>query len=54
VLERWQIRTVLLPTGSTATSLLRELPQEWQLTYEDSVAVVFEKREPSSAGPRDH
>jgi hypothetical protein len=24
--------------------LLRELPQDWHITYEDKVAVVFEKR----------
>jgi hypothetical protein len=44
VLERWQIRTALLPAGDTLASLLRELPQEWQLVYEDKVAVVFERR----------
>jgi hypothetical protein len=44
VLEQWQIRTALLPAGDTLASLLRELPQEWQLVYEDKVAVVFERR----------
>lgn len=44
VLEQWQIRTALLPAGDTLTSLLRELPGEWQPVYEDKVAVVFEKR----------
>jgi hypothetical protein len=43
VLDGWQIRTVLLPTGSTLANLLRELPQEWRVVYEDEVAVVFEK-----------
>ena len=43
VLDGWQIRTVLLPTGSTLANLLRELPQEWRVVYEDKVAVVFEK-----------
>jgi hypothetical protein len=44
VLKEWQIRTVLLPPGSTLANLLRELPQGWHITYEDKVAVVFEKR----------
>ena len=44
VLEKWQIRTVLVPAGSTLANLLPELPQEWRLTYTDKVAVVFEKR----------
>jgi hypothetical protein len=39
-----QLRTILLPADSTLANLLRELPQEWQLTYEDKVAVVFERR----------
>ena len=44
VLEKWRIRAVLLPAGSTLANLLPELPQEWRLTYTDKVAVVFEKR----------
>jgi hypothetical protein len=44
VLEEWKIQTVLLPPGSTLANLLRELPQDWHITYEDKVAVVFEKR----------
>jgi hypothetical protein len=44
VLKEWQIQTVLLPTGSTLANLLRELPRAWHITYEDKVAVVFEKR----------
>ena len=44
VLDDWQIRTVLLPPGSSLANLLRQLPQDWQVTYEDSVAVVLEKR----------
>ena len=43
-LKEWQIRTALLPTGSTLANLLRELPQDWRVAYEDKVAVVFEKR----------
>lgn len=44
VLNEWQVQTALLPTGSTLANLLRELPQDWQVTYEDKVAVVFERR----------
>ena len=44
VLKDWQIRTALLPTDSTLANLLRELPQDWRLAYEDKVAVVFERR----------
>jgi hypothetical protein len=43
-LEDWRIRTALLPTGSTLANLLRELPQDWRVAYEDNVAVVFEGR----------
>jgi hypothetical protein len=44
VLEEWGIRTALLPTDSTLANLLRELPREWRVVYEDKVAVVFERR----------
>jgi hypothetical protein len=44
VLEQWQIRTALLPTDSTLANLLREVPQDWRVAYEDKVAVVFERR----------
>ena len=44
VLESWKIRTALLPTDSTLANLLRELPQDWRVVYEDKVVVVFEKR----------
>jgi hypothetical protein len=44
VLKEWQIRSVLLPTGATLANLLRELPRDWYITYEDKVAVVFERR----------
>jgi hypothetical protein len=44
VLELWQIRLVLMPTDSTLANLLREVPQEWRVAYEDKVAVVFERR----------
>jgi hypothetical protein len=44
VLEEWRIRTALLPTDSTLANLLRELPRDWGVAYEDKVAVVFERR----------
>jgi hypothetical protein len=44
VIDRWQIRTALLPRDSTLAGLLRELPGDWRLTYEDKVSVVFERR----------
>jgi hypothetical protein len=44
VLEQWQIRTALLPTDSTLANLLRELPRDWRVAYEDKEAVVFERR----------
>jgi hypothetical protein len=43
-LRQWQIRTALLPSGSTLANLLREVPQDWRIVYEDKVGVVFEKR----------
>jgi hypothetical protein len=44
VLKEWQIRTALLPAESTLANLLRELPQDWRVEYQDKVAVVFERR----------
>lgn len=43
VLEKWKIRTALLPAGAPLANLLRELPREWRVVYEDKVAVVFER-----------
>jgi hypothetical protein len=43
VLDDWQIRTALLPADSTLANLLRELPRDWRVTYEDKVGVVFER-----------
>ncbi|MFZ0800205.1 MAG: hypothetical protein WAM98_20670, partial [Terriglobales bacterium] len=43
VLKEWQIQTVLLPIDSTLANLLRELPLDWRVAYEDKVAVVFER-----------
>jgi hypothetical protein len=44
VLEQWKIQTALLPTDSTLANLLRELPRDWRVVYEDKVAVVLEKQ----------
>jgi hypothetical protein len=44
VLEKEQIRTALLPTDSTLANMLRALPRDWRVAYEDKVAVVFERR----------
>ena len=44
VLDNLRADTVLLPADSTLTNLLRQLPQEWLVEYEDQVAVVFERR----------
>ncbi len=44
VLEEWKIRTALLPADSTLVNLLREVPRDWRVAYEDKVAVVFERR----------
>lgn len=44
VLDNLHVHTVLLPAGSTLSSLLRQLPLDWRVTYEDKVAVVFETR----------
>ena len=44
VLDKWQIRTVLLASDSTLANLLRELPRDWRVAYEDKVAVVLERR----------
>ncbi len=43
ILQKWQVRTALLPRGSPLANLLLELPQEWHVVYEDKVAMVFEK-----------
>ncbi len=42
-LDGWRVRTAVLPAGSTLSNLLRELPLEWRIVYEDKVAVVFER-----------
>ena len=44
VLGEWKIRMALLPADSTLANLLRELPRDWRVAYEDKVAVVFERR----------
>jgi hypothetical protein len=42
VLDKWHIHTVLVPADSTLASLLRELPEDWRVVYQDDVAVVYE------------
>ena len=44
MLEKWQIQTILLSPNSTLANLLRELPRDWRVSYEDKVAVVYERR----------
>jgi hypothetical protein len=44
VIDEWQIRTALLPADSTLANLLREVPRDWRVAYEDKVAVVLERR----------
>ena len=48
VLETLHPDTVLVPADSTLASLLRELPKEWAVRYQDQVAVVFERRLPAA------
>jgi hypothetical protein len=43
VLEKWQIRTVVLPTGSTLANLLTLIPRQWQTVYQDNTAVVMKR-----------
>lgn len=45
VLQKWQVRTLVLPAGSTLANILRELPREWQAVHEDGTAVVLEKKD---------
>ena len=44
VLNKWQIHTVVFPRNSTLIGILRELPKEWHVVYEDKVAVIMEKQ----------
>ena len=44
VIDQWQIRTALLPSDSTLANMLREIPRDWRVAYEDNAAVVFERR----------
>jgi hypothetical protein len=44
VLEKWQIRTLVFQRNATLVGILRELPQQWNVVYEDNVAVVMEKK----------
>jgi len=44
VLDRWRIRTIIVQNDSTLANLLRMKPQEWEVMYQDPVAVVIEKK----------
>ena len=48
VLERWRIRTVVLPAGSTLANLLNQIPMEWKTVHHDNTAVVMKRQ--SEAG----
>ncbi len=43
ILNKWQIRTLVLPPGSTPANLLAELPHEWRTVYADKSAAVIER-----------
>ena len=42
VLDEWNVRRVLMPSGSALANILRETP-EWRVVHEDSIAVLFER-----------
>ncbi|MFY9559918.1 MAG: hypothetical protein WAQ52_06775, partial [Terriglobales bacterium] len=44
VLEKWQVRTLVLPVGSTLANLLGKVPKEWHTFYEDTSAVVIGRK----------
>lgn len=44
VFEKWQIHTLVFPRNSTLIGILRELPREWSVVYEDKLAVIMERR----------
>jgi hypothetical protein len=50
VLEDWNVRRILMPSGSALANMLREAP-DWHVTHEDSTAVFFERPSTSHAGP---
>jgi hypothetical protein len=43
VLVDWHIRLALLPADSTLANLLRQMPEQWRITYQDKISVVFER-----------
>ena len=45
-LDEWRVNTVMVASDSTLGGLLRLLPDQWPVKYEDKVAVVFERRVP--------
>jgi hypothetical protein len=44
VLENWQIRTVVLPPGSTLANLLKQIPRQWETVYQDKEAVIMKRQ----------
>jgi hypothetical protein len=45
VLDKWQIHTVLFPRNSTLVGILRQLPRDWKVVYEDKLTVVMERKQ---------
>lgn len=45
VLDKWQIHTVLFPRNSTLVGILRQLPREWTVVYEDKLTVIMERKQ---------
>jgi hypothetical protein len=50
VLDEWNVRRILMPSGSALANMLREAP-DWHVTHEDSTAVLFERPSTSHASP---
>lgn len=46
VFEQYEINLVVIQKATALATLLREEPETWELTHEDELAVVFERRAP--------
>jgi hypothetical protein len=44
LLKKWRVRVMVLPSDSTLANLVRKTQSDWQVAYEDKVAVVMEKK----------
>jgi hypothetical protein len=44
LLEKWNVKTVVVQPDSTLRNLLAQLPREWATVYEDRSAVVLERK----------